>query len=130
MVYRTNISQDIWNTLCTQELLSNRTIFSSLVYKWVSMKYVSKYSDKLNERIEVTFPSCLSNEERHTIHMFTVKNKLTSISFGDDDNRHICVLLSKKYIQELQSLENAHGTIEPILETMNTLCISSSQSHE
>ena len=105
--------------LFTQELFSNRTIFSSLLYKLVSMKYVSEYSEKLNERIEVTFPRCLTNEERHTIHRFTIKNKLTSISFGHDDDRWLIVSFSKKYIQELYSQESTHVT-----ETMNTLCIT------
>jgi len=68
------------------------------------------------EKTKVMFPAYLTVQERHKLHRFTRKGEIEPTSYGENDNRYMEIIFSKKYIQSLHDrfyVQPAQNTPEP-----------------
>jgi len=84
-----------------------------LIGEWESIRYcVDSFpdfeaemykllKDPVIEKTKLTLPNYVTVQERYKIHRFTKRNDIEPRSYGEDENRYMEIVFSKKYIQSL-----------------------------
>lgn len=110
MVVRVAVSDNEWNEMKDNTLLTSRDVLSRKLFETC----LKKEGSFPVQRMAILLPTTVSIRERHTIHKMTLKNMFESSSFDDENGeRRMHIYMSKAFVY---ALLNPKSNLETIVE--------------